>query len=85
MRGRGYDDGKEEEDGPGERRREGVGLIDAHPAQVGAERVELIVHVRHAAIVLAAAVQKRRSGGVAHRKWFLSVCGVENWEVERAE
>lgn len=49
-------DGEEEEQGPRERGGEGVGLVHAHPPDVGAERVELVVQVGDAAVVLATAI-----------------------------
>ena len=36
-----------------------AGLVDAHPPQVGAEAVELVVHVRHGPVVLAPSIQQR--------------------------
>lgn len=52
MGGGGDSHGEEEEDEPGEGGGEEVGLVDAHPSEVGSEGVELVVHVRNGAVVV---------------------------------
>lgn len=53
VRSRGNGQCEDEEDEPGESGGEGVGLIDAHPAEVASETVELVVYVGEAATVFA--------------------------------